>query len=194
MYLASTHGSSLLRYERPRQHCFFFAFQRFGHQPKRLCKQWKHLISIFWLLNKTLKNISFVLFYCLFVIGTIQQDEMSPLHYASKLGKESAAQILITAGADLNARTKVYREILIVLFYTLAWIINSLFHILQLHRTALHYAAMNGFDGIANRLLSQGAQTNLQDFVSTFIDLFLREAIQSNNRFGRPSFFLKRNS
>ncbi|KAJ3505835.1 hypothetical protein NMY22_g17439 [Coprinellus aureogranulatus] len=75
--------------------------------------------------------------------ATLDSDEWTPLHYACTNGHAKCAQILLEAGADINART--------------LW-----------NYTALHWACCDGRVNCVKLLLKRGADTSIKG-TSTFL-------------------------
>jgi ankyrin repeat protein len=96
----------------------------------------------------------------------------APLHLALEKGRDSIAEILITAGADINLGTNFNTTPLhFAAFYNRLELAKMLLHKgadcntkNQQNFTALHFAAWGGHKGMAGLLLEQGAGLEPVDF------------------------------
>ncbi len=86
----------------------------------------------------------------------------TPLHYAAREGKEAAIDMLLKAGADVNALNEVS---VLYIILTLDLIHMNKYNI-KLKMTPLHWAAENGREAAVDRLLKAGADVNALDGVS----------------------------
>lgn len=72
-------------------------------------------------------------------LANAKDNQWTPLHYAAEGGHAEVAELLITKGADVNARATMDG------------------------RTALHWAAFYGHIAVAEVLVTRGADANAKD-------------------------------
>ena len=90
------------------------------------------------------------------------------MHHAAIKGHEAVVRVLIKHGAQLNVKSKVVCDTVVLKDTDFAFRTPS--HLFQIdRRTPLHYASMNGFSGTVEAMLEFGVDVLAQDSVRVFL-------------------------
>ena len=85
------------------------------------------------------------------------------LNMAVRNNSVKMVELLISKGADINAKDIIYLNILILFFIKIIW--NKLRKLKKKNRTPLHVAAYSNSSKIIEILISKGADINAKDII-----------------------------
>ena len=93
----------------------------------------------------------------------INKKNYTPLHYVAERNLTEIAELLISKGADINAKDIIYLNIIILFLIKITY--NKLRKLTEKNKTPLHYAIKKSSKALGELLLSKGADINAFDII-----------------------------
>ena len=93
----------------------------------------------------------------------LNKNNKTPLHYAARYKRIKMGELLISKGADINARDIIHQNMIVVLLIILIQIKER--NLNKNNKTPLHIALENKSDKIGELLISKGADINAKDII-----------------------------
>ena len=91
----------------------------------------------------------------------------TPLHIAAKYDSNKIGELLISKGADINAKNIIHQNIFVLFLIMMIQIKGR--NLNKNNYTPLHYAAEKDSIKMAELLISKGADVNVKDIIHQYI-------------------------